>query len=106
MYVEDDTMRTQKREAGKLARQIHGIENAKFRCRKSWLVNERGNWDLLDAENKVGDIWASQSEDSMMWYLWKRYDDQARLFWKCVPRMHLAVGEIERILKAQSWICI
>lgn len=93
-------------EASTLAKQIHSIEHARFRCRKSWIAHGRSYWDLLDKNGVVGNIYVTKSHDCMMWYLWKRVGDQARPFWRCVPKMNLTVKEIERILSAQSWTCI
>lgn len=94
-------------ESERLAKQIHNIEHAKFRCRRAWNVNDKSRWDLLDNNGNIGEIWLEKSGDCMMWYLWKRYSDQARHFWKCVPADHcMTVREIERFLNAQSWTCI
>lgn len=97
--------RGRKVESARLAKQIHDIENAKFRCRKAWALHDRTRWDLLDANDNVGKIWLEVSDDCMVWYLWRRYPDQARLFCKCVPKANLDVIVIERVLNAQPWTC-
>jgi len=41
-----------------------------------------------------------------MWYLFKTLPDQARYFFKAVPRFCYGVETINNILEAQAWTCL
>ena len=66
--------------------------------------------EVILQENKskyIGNgITIKKSEDCLIWYLWRHYDDQVRVFFKAVPALHYSKGEIEGILDAQKWVCI
>lgn len=90
--------RVEKREeARQLAEKIYEIENSFY---KKASETDKCHWRLTDS------IKMELSEDHLMFYLWKRFPDQARSFFKAVPRMFYSVEKIEKMLKIQSWVCI
>lgn len=92
--------RKRKKESKFLAKKIYDIEHAHWKVRRDWLKNNVSSWELTD------NIFLHESEDCMMWYLWLNRDDQARSFFKAVPKMFLTMKSIRDILKAQPWVCI
>ena len=92
--------RTYKKESRILAQKIYEIEHADANQWYFWCKEEVKSWIIAQ------DIRLELSEDYMMFYLWKRFPDQARAFFKAVPKMRYDVDQIESILKAQAWICI
>ena len=87
-------------EAKALARVIYNIENADWKTRKKWRLENKTRWDLADG------IYMEESKDYMCWHLWRQYDDQARLFCKIIPSFRLREECIERLLHDQPWVCI
>ena len=84
-------------ESAVLAKKIYEIENSFY---KKESEADKCCWQLTNS------IKMELSEDHMMFYLWKQFPDQARSFFKAVPRMFYSVDKIEKMLKIQSWVCI
>lgn len=87
-------------ESGRLALGIHDIENADVRKKNEWLRDGVMHWHLTD------DVRLEISTDKLMWYLFKTLPDQARYFFKAVPRFCYGVETINNILEAQAWTCL
>lgn len=83
-----------------LAKKVYEIENANYKQKREW--HEKGVTTFKLAE----DVYMNKSDDHMVWYLWKRFPDQAREFCKIVPAFFLYPDTIEKILNAQGWVCI
>ena len=57
-------------------------------------------------KEKIHDkLWIELSNDMDTWFIWKRYSDQARPFFKTIPKKLLSFREIEKMLSNQPWIC-
>ena len=97
-----DKTRKSKRwvEAIFLAQKIYEIENAGWRTRRDWLMEGKTVWELAEG------ITMQRSEDCMVWYVWRTYDDQAREFCKSIPAFSLRQNTLERLLYDQPWVCI
>ena len=83
-----------------LAKKVYEIENANYKQKREWRDQGKKAFKIAD------DVYTEKSEDHMVWYLWKTFPDQARLFCKVVPAFYLYPESIERILDAQGWVCI
>lgn len=83
-----------------LAEKVYDIEHANYRQQKEW--QEQG----VTKHKLTDNVYMEKSDDHMVWYLWKTFPDQARLFCKVVPSFHLYADSIESILKSQGWVCI
>lgn len=80
-----------------LAQKIYEIQNANWKSTKQWILENRKEWVLADG------VRLEQSEDLLVWYVWKlSYWGDEECF-KAVPRMGYYPDEIERILKSQAW---
>lgn len=84
-------------ETAALAEKIFEIERS---YNKSVSNADTNKWKLNDS------VIMEISDDHMVFYLWKRFPDQARFFLKVVPRMMYQVNRIEKILDAQVWVCV
>ena len=84
-------------ETAALAEKIFEIERS---YHKSASNADTNKWKLNDS------VIMEISDDHMVFYLWKRFPDQARSFLKVVPRMMYQVNRIEKILDAQVWVCV
>lgn len=66
--------------------------------------------DIGEKERVRDNLWIELSKDLnglAVWYIWKRYSDQARPFFKTVTKDYtLSRREIEKILSNQGWICV
>ena len=80
-----------------LAKVIYSIERDRKMMRE---------FCLNDNKYKLENISIELSEDCMVFHLWRRYPDQVRRFWKCVPAGRYTVDEIEEFLDIQKWLCI
>ena len=78
-------------ESGRLALGIHDIEHADFKTKMEWMKNGIMHWHLTD---------------KLMWYLFKSFDDQARYFFKAVPKFEYPVETLNALLEAQPWCCL
>jgi len=87
-------------ESGRLALGIYDIENADFKTKNEWLRDNVLHWHLTD------NVRLEISTDRMIWYLLKFYPDQARCFFKAVPKFRYDVSAINAILEAQAWQCL
>ena len=87
--------RRRKKECYVLAKKIHEIEEDFWNN-----IVGKDKWKLTE------NVTLEQSNDKMMWYLWKRFPDQVRSFWKCVPATDLPEKNIAKILIQQYWECI
>ena len=97
----DKTGKSKRRiEAMSLAQKIYEIENADWRTKRDWLMEGKTVWELAEG------ITMQRSEDCMVWYVWRTYDDQAREFCKFIPASYLPQNTIERLLYDQPWECI
>lgn len=83
-----------------LAEKVYEIESANYRQKKEW--REQGITKHLISEN----VYMEKSDDHMMWYLWKFRSTERRELFKAVPALSLYPNTIEKILKAQPWVCI
>ena len=66
---------------------------------------ERTKRDLYCKEKIHDKLWIELSNDMTTWLIWKRYSDQARPFFKTIPKKLLSFREIEKMLSNQPWIC-
>ena len=87
-------------ESGYLSQKLYEIENADWKTKKEWHINNIKRWALND------NIYAEKSEDCLCWYLWKSVPDQVRSYLKMVPAVFLSSDIIESILEAQPWMFI
>ena len=83
-----------------LAKKLYEIENADYRQQREW--REKGITRHMISD----DVYMEKSDDHMMWYLWKFRATERRELCKAVPAFHFYPDTIEKILKAQPWVCI
>lgn len=87
-------------ESGRLALGIHDIEHADFKTKLEWMKKGTMHWHLTD------NVRLEISTDKFMWYLFKSFDDQARYFFKAVPKFEYPVETLNALLEAQPWCCL
>lgn len=88
------------KESELLSKFIYDVEHADYETKSRWMDENKTSWKPIE------NVRLERSDDMLMWYLWKRFDDQARSFFKAVPSLHLDKETIYRVLDAQSWACI
>lgn len=96
------------RESEMIAKKIYEHEHDDWKKLAAWRRDEfecrkQGKHKSIYISD---DIEIQISDDWMCWYVWKRFKDQARPFYKVVKVEMLSNISIEAMLDAQIWSCI
>ena len=87
-------------ESARLAQRIWEIETADIKQRKKWMSDNVDSWDIGDCVRLV------ESDDNLVWYLWKTKRDLPRRYLKVIPKGMWSIDYIERLLEVEFWNCI
>lgn len=82
-----------------LAENLVFIESRDYKTWAKWHKEGKTKWELGNG------VIAERSKDTLVWYLWKTYPDQARTFLKVVPT-DMPEHIYRTLLEAQPWVCI